>query len=196
MKTVSGLFDTWADATAAPQRAQGSRHQVGRHQPHRQFPADLTPEENVVGKDTAAAARSRRDPRRAGGLRRPWRLAIPGLGPVIAGGWLFATLIGAVAGASIGAVGRRPRRPSHRRRHPQVRRARLCRRHPPRRGPAQRPRLARRRGDRHPAPRRRRRRRPRRPPPAIRSRRLDPTDAQPPTATDTVTRFPTVPPVI
>jgi hypothetical protein len=31
-------------------------------------------------------------------------LAIPGLGPVIAGGWLFAAAIGATAGAGVGAA--------------------------------------------------------------------------------------------
>lgn len=105
MKTVSGLFDTWADATAALNALKEAGIKSADISLIANSPADLTPEENVVGKDTAAGAEAGAILGGAGGLLAGLGvLAIPGLGPVIAGGWLFATLIGAVAGASIGAA--------------------------------------------------------------------------------------------
>jgi hypothetical protein len=105
MQTVSGLFDTWAEATAALNALKNAGITSADISLIANSPEDLTPERNVVGEDTAAGAEVGALLGGAGGLLAGLGvLAIPGLGPVIAGGWLFATVIGAVAGASLGAA--------------------------------------------------------------------------------------------
>lgn len=105
MKTVSGLFDTWAEATAALNALKGAGITSADISLIANSPDDLTPDQNVVGRDTAAGAEVGAVLGGAGGLLAGLGvLAIPGLGPVVAGGWLFATVIGAVAGATIGAA--------------------------------------------------------------------------------------------
>lgn len=103
MQTVSGLFDTWADATRALNELKGAGIKSADISLIANSPQDLTPDQNVVGKDAAAGAEVGAILGGAGGLLAGLGvLAIAGL--VLAGGWLVATVVGAVAGASIGAA--------------------------------------------------------------------------------------------
>lgn len=105
MKTVSGLFETYAEATTALNALKDAGIRTADISLIANSPQDLTPDENVVGRDTTAGAEVGAILGGAGGLLAGLGvLAIPGFGPVIAGGWLFATVIGAVAGAGLGAA--------------------------------------------------------------------------------------------
>ena len=106
MRTISGLFDTYQHATRAV-RALGEAG-IGTadvsliaNNAEALYPGDSS----AVGKDTTAGAEVGALLGGTGGLLAGLGVhAIPGLGPVIAGGWLFATVIGAVAGAGLGAA--------------------------------------------------------------------------------------------
>jgi hypothetical protein len=111
MRTISGLFDSHADATAALDALVAAG-----------FPRD---DISIVANnwDGALADQATNDVQEstvdgigtgaglgaalggAGGLLAGLgALVIPGLGPVVAGGWLLSTAIGAVAGAAVGGA--------------------------------------------------------------------------------------------
>lgn len=105
METISGLFDTYSEATEALRQLRDAGIKSADISLIANSPDDLTPEPNVVGKDTTAGAEVGAVLGGGAGLLAGLgMLAIPGLGPVLAGGWLVATLMGAVAGAGIGAA--------------------------------------------------------------------------------------------
>ncbi|HZL01018.1 MAG TPA: general stress protein [Caulobacteraceae bacterium] len=105
-RTVTRLFDNYADAQAAVTRleAMGVPH------------ADISiVASNADGRHGDAADGAARDAGKgasigavaggAGGLLAGLGLlAIPGLGPVVAAGWLVSTAVGAVAGAAAGGA--------------------------------------------------------------------------------------------
>ncbi len=114
MTTVSGLFDNYDDALTAANKLQAlgiDRAQIslvannidnwyGRR-------TQTAPDDSDVGEDAAAGAGVGAAVGGAGGLLAGLGLlAIPGIGPVVAAGWLAATAAGAIAGAAAGgAVG-------------------------------------------------------------------------------------------
>jgi hypothetical protein len=106
-KTITGLFDTYADAAQAVREIEASG--VVR--------ADLSvvasnidnrytdTEESNAGPDAAVGAGVGAIlGGGAGVLAGLGLLAIPGVGPVVAAGWIVATAVGAVAGAGAGGV--------------------------------------------------------------------------------------------
>ena len=106
MQTVSALFETYNDATKAVHvlkdaGIQSADISLVANNAEGLYPGDANP----VAKDTTAGAEVGALLGGAGGLLAGLGiLAIPGVGPVIAGGWLVATVIGAVAGAGLGAA--------------------------------------------------------------------------------------------
>jgi hypothetical protein len=105
MRTISGLFETYQKATEAVHALRDAGVKTADISLIANSPQDLTPDENVIGKDTTAGAEVGALLGGAGGLLAGLGvLAIPGIGPVIAGGWLVATVLGAVAGAGLGAA--------------------------------------------------------------------------------------------
>ncbi|WP_429810111.1 hypothetical protein [Ensifer sp. B1-9] len=107
MQTVTGLFDDYADARAAVTEMEQAgvpsenisiiaNNVGGRH-------ADESRAVEGAGTGAAVGAVTGGALGLSAGLGL---MAIPGIGPVVAAGWLVATLAGAAAGAvSIGAVG-------------------------------------------------------------------------------------------
>jgi hypothetical protein len=105
MQTVSGLFDTYADATKAVHALKDAGLESTDISLIANTAADLTPEVDPVAKDTAAGAEVGAVLGAGGGLLAGLGvLAIPGIGPVVAGGWLIAAAMGALAGAGLGAA--------------------------------------------------------------------------------------------
>ncbi len=103
MQTISGLFDSYEHATAAVH----ALHEAGIAHADISLvastPPDHRPDEVAEGATTGAEVGAGLGA--AGGLLAGLGIiAIPGLGPVVAGGWLFATAVGALAGAGIGAA--------------------------------------------------------------------------------------------
>ena len=103
MQTITGLFDTYEHATPPCTRCTrpASRAPISACRQHarRLRQADDVGEGATTGAEVGAVLGA------AGGLLAGLGIiAIPGLGPVVAGGWLFATAIGAVAGAGVGAA--------------------------------------------------------------------------------------------
>jgi hypothetical protein len=103
MQTISGLFDTYEHATAAVHALHeaGIAHAdislVSATPPD--FDYDPVDEGATTGAEVGAGLGA------AGGLLAGLGiLTIPGFGPVVATGWLFATAIGSLAGAGIGAA--------------------------------------------------------------------------------------------
>lgn len=102
IQTITGLFDTYAHARRAVQLLD----EAGIHS------ADISlvsrsseDDEDAVGSDTEVGGEIGAGLGAAGGLLAGLGIvAIPGFGPVVAGGWLVATAIGALAGAGIGAA--------------------------------------------------------------------------------------------
>ena len=108
MRTITGLFDTYDEASSAVRSlkdagisgddisivANNSDGSHGRHDG-----ADNVAQDAGAGAGIGAAVGG------AGGLLTGLGLlAIPGVGPVVAGGWLLATAVGAVAGAAVGGA--------------------------------------------------------------------------------------------
>ncbi|MCV9967469.1 hypothetical protein OIU34_37190 [Pararhizobium sp. BT-229] len=103
-KTVTGLFDHYSDATSAVKllKAAGipdsdisivSNNADGRYK------------DSDVGEDAGAGAGIGAAVGGVGGLLTGLGImAIPGVGPVVAAGWLAATAAGAVAGAVVGGA--------------------------------------------------------------------------------------------
>ncbi|WP_075292914.1 general stress protein [Pararhizobium arenae] len=105
-RTVTGLFDHYSDASAAVDQLKASgisdsdisivsNNTDGRYNEG----------ENDVAEDAGAGAGIGAVVGGAGGLLTGLGImAIPGVGPVVAAGWLAATAAGAVAGAVVGGA--------------------------------------------------------------------------------------------
>lgn len=105
MKTVSGLFDTYEHALQAVHALKDAGITSTDVSLIANSPEGVGQPFDVVGKDLAAGAEVGAALGGAGGLLAGLGLiAIPGLGPVLAGGWLVAAAIGAMAGAGVGAA--------------------------------------------------------------------------------------------
>ena len=105
MQTVSGLFETYNDATKAVHALKGAGMKAADISLIANTPADLTPDVDPVGKDAAAGAEVGAVLGAGGGLLAGLGIiAIPGLGAVLAGGWLVTAIMGALAGAGLGAA--------------------------------------------------------------------------------------------
>lgn len=103
MQTITGLFDSYEHATAAVH----ALHEAGIAHTDISFVANTPPdyEPDDVGEGATTGAEVGAGLGAAGGLLAGLGIiAIPGLGPVVAAGWLFATAIGAIAGAGVGAA--------------------------------------------------------------------------------------------
>lgn len=104
MKTITGLFDTYSDAESAVYNLDSagipsddisivSNNSDGR------YDESNAAEGAGTGAGIGAAVGG------TGGLLAGLGLlAIPGVGPVVAAGWLAATAVGAVAGAAVGGA--------------------------------------------------------------------------------------------
>ena len=103
MQTITGLFDSYEHATAAVHALHDAGIAHADISLVSSTPPDFEPDE--VGEGATTGAEVGAGLGAAGGLLAGLGIiAIPGLGPVVAGGWLFATAIGALAGAGIGAA--------------------------------------------------------------------------------------------
>jgi len=103
MQTITGLFDTYEHA----RHAVHSLHEAGINRADISLVSrtadDVAPDD--IGDGATAGAEIGAGLGAAGGLLAGLGIvAIPGLGPVVAGGWLFATAVGAMAGAGVGAA--------------------------------------------------------------------------------------------
>lgn len=96
MKTISGLFDTHADATKAVSALEeGGMSDVSVVSPEKQGSTEGT----AAGAGIGAAVGG------VGGLLAGLgSFAIPGIGPVVGAGWLATTLVGAMAGGAAGGI--------------------------------------------------------------------------------------------
>lgn len=104
MKTVTGLFDTYSDATAAVSNLksagipEGDISIVSNN-------GDGHYEESNAAAGAGTGAGVGAVVGGAGGLLAGLGLlAIPGVGPVVAAGWLAALAVGAVGGAAVGGA--------------------------------------------------------------------------------------------
>ena len=117
-QTVTGLYDTYPEAEAAVReleaagvphhdislignngRSEHAGHQHGDHGHEADSRAEKAGEDAGKGAGLGAAVGG------AGGLLAGLGLlAIPGLGPVVAAGWLASTAVGAVVGGAVGAA--------------------------------------------------------------------------------------------
>ena len=109
-KTITGLFDSYADAQRAVTKLHAAgvpeddmsliaNNAAGAHAPSGEAVADHAAEDAEAGAGLGAAIGG------VGGLLAGLGLlAIPGVGPVVAVGWLGATLLGAAGGAAVGAA--------------------------------------------------------------------------------------------
>jgi hypothetical protein len=96
MKTISGLFDTHAEA----RRAVSALEEAGVNDV-----SIVSPEEHASSEGTAAGAGIGAAVGGVGGLLAGLgTFAIPGIGPVVGAGWLVTTLIGAAAGGAAGGI--------------------------------------------------------------------------------------------
>lgn len=110
-RTISKLFDNYDDARTAVRslEAAGVPHDdisiVASNADDRYRNADDVRRDNEVGEDAAKGAGIGGTIGGAAGLLAGLGiLAIPGVGPVVAAGWLAATAAGAAAGAVAGAA--------------------------------------------------------------------------------------------
>lgn len=104
MHTVTGLFDTYQHATEAVHALAEAGIDAADISLVANSPEDIEAEDRI-GDGATTGAELGAVLGGAGGLVAGLGLvALPGLGPVIAGGWLFATAMGAVAGAGVGAT--------------------------------------------------------------------------------------------
>jgi len=104
MKTVTGLFDNYSDAKAAVSQLEAAgvpsdQVSIVSHRADGDHDDSNAAEGAGTGAGIGAVAGG------AGGLLTGLgMLAIPGLGPIVAAGWLVSTLVGAGAGAAIGGL--------------------------------------------------------------------------------------------
>jgi hypothetical protein len=108
-KTLTGLFDSYNDAEAAVRdlEASGIRHDqisiVANNSQRQMVPVGS---DSDAGKAAAASATAGALVGGGAGLLASLGLlAIPGVGPVIAAGWLAATLAGAAGGVAVVGAG-------------------------------------------------------------------------------------------
>jgi hypothetical protein len=108
MQTVTGLFDRYEDALDAVRALESAGipsddiSLVANNADNSYEHDDV---ENDAAEGAGAGAGIGALVGGAGGLLAGLgAVAIPGLGPVVAGGWLLATAIGAVAGAAVGGA--------------------------------------------------------------------------------------------
>ena len=107
-QTITAMFDTYATAADTVQKleAAGVAHSdisiVSNDEAHRQY-HDQVGSEAGTGAGTGASLGTLLGGG-AGLLAGLGMLAIPGLGPVVAAGWLAATLVGAGVGAAAGGL--------------------------------------------------------------------------------------------
>jgi len=103
-QTITGLFDSYGDARRAVKdlEAAGVPHRdisIVANNAHGEHVASEAADDAGKGAGIGAAVGG------VGGLLAGLGLlAIPGLGPVVAAGWLAATAVGAAGGAAIGAA--------------------------------------------------------------------------------------------
>jgi hypothetical protein len=96
MKTISGLFDTYAEA----RRAVSALEDAGVTDV-----SIVSPGEHASSEGTAAGASIGAAVGGVGGLLAGLgTFAIPGIGPVVGAGWLATTFIGAAAGGAAGGI--------------------------------------------------------------------------------------------
>ncbi len=109
-QTVTGLFDTYEAAQVAVQdlEASGVPHRdisIVANNAHGQHDALGAHRANEAGEDAGKGAGLGATVGGVGGLLAGLGLlAIPGLGPVVAAGWLASTLVGAGVGAVVGGA--------------------------------------------------------------------------------------------
>jgi len=108
-KTVSALYDTYTDAMAAVRALEsaGIPHSDISMVANRNTADwdDRTTEPSDVAKDAGAGAGIGAGVGGLGGLLAGLGvMAIPGVGPVVAAGWLVAAAVGAAAGAAVGGA--------------------------------------------------------------------------------------------
>lgn len=105
MRVITGLFDTYAHASEAVHALHDAGIRSADISLVANDPEGLAPEPDRIGEGATSGAELGAVLGGAGGLLAGLGLlAIPGLGPVIAGGWLFAAAMGAAAGAGMGAA--------------------------------------------------------------------------------------------
>jgi hypothetical protein len=103
-KTVSALFDTYSEASSAVSALEAAGI------PHSDISIVANNSENWhnesnAGTGAGAGAGAGAAVGGVGGLLTGLGImAIPGVGPVVAAGWLVATAVGAVAGAAVGGA--------------------------------------------------------------------------------------------
>lgn len=103
MQTITGLFDTYEHARAAVHALNEAGIRRADISLVSRTADDVPPDD--VGEGATTGAEIGAGLGAAGGLLAGLGIvAIPGLGPVVAGGWLFATAVGAMAGAGVGAA--------------------------------------------------------------------------------------------
>jgi uncharacterized protein (TIGR02271 family) len=115
-KTITSFFDSYDDAAEAVRRLEAAgipssdvslvaNNQGDRHS-HLAMRSDTSDDDNTeVGEDAGTGATvGTLAGGGAGLLAGLGLLAIPGLGPVVAAGWLTSTLVGAGAGAAVGGL--------------------------------------------------------------------------------------------
>jgi len=106
--TVSGLFDNRADATQAVRDLQAlgvSRDDISVVSPNDGEIDDDMADTSDAAADAGAGAGIGAAVGGLGGLLTGLGImAIPGVGPVVAAGWLAATAVGAAAGAVVGGA--------------------------------------------------------------------------------------------
>jgi hypothetical protein len=106
-KTVSALFDTYSEASLAVSalEAGGIPHSdisIVANNSENWHSGDRT---SNAAKDATGGAEAGAIVGGVGGLLTGLGvMAIPGVGPVVAAGWLVATAVGAVAGAAVGGA--------------------------------------------------------------------------------------------
>src|SRR5271168_2633445 len=101
-QTITGLYDSYdaAQAAVTDLEAAGISHSDISIVSRRRAEAGSN-----AGKDAGIGAGAGTAIGTAGGLLTGLGLmAIPGVGPVVAAGWLVATIAGAVAGAAVGGA--------------------------------------------------------------------------------------------
>jgi hypothetical protein len=105
MKTVTGLFDTYGDATTAVSNLKSAGISDGDISIVSNNGDGHYKEESNAAEGAGAGAGVGAVVGGAGGLLAGLGiLAIPGVGPVVAAGWLAALAVGAVGGAAVGGA--------------------------------------------------------------------------------------------
>jgi hypothetical protein len=104
MRTVTGLFDTYQHARNAVHALKDAGIKSADISFVSSSPEDIA-ETDAIGDGATTGAEVGAVLGGAGGLLAGLGLlAIPGIGPVVASGWLFAAAMGALAGAGVGAA--------------------------------------------------------------------------------------------